>query len=57
LKLIKGEWWLSPTRMTTDTNGKFVFNGFLGEYELSIGHQIYTFSVQEKGEASISIHL
>jgi endo-1,4-beta-xylanase len=57
LKLIKGEWWLSPTRMTTDADGKFVFNGFLGEYELSIGHQKYSFSVQEKGEASISITL
>jgi endo-1,4-beta-xylanase len=57
LKLIKGEWWLSPTRMTTDANGKFVFNGFLGEYELSTEHQRCTFSVQEKGEASISINL
>jgi endo-1,4-beta-xylanase len=57
LKLIKGEWWLSPTRMTTDANGKFVFTGFLGEYELSMGHQKYTFSVQEKGEASIPITL
>ena len=57
LKLIKGEWWLSSTRIMTDANGKFVFNGFLGEYELSSGHQKYTFSVQENGEASISITL
>ena len=55
LKLIKGEWWLSSTRLMTDANGKFVFNGFQGEYELSIGHQKYTFSVQVNGEASISI--
>jgi endo-1,4-beta-xylanase len=57
LKLIKGEWWLSPTRVTTDSNGKFIFTGFLGEYELSMGRQKYTFSVQEKGEAAISISL
>jgi GH35 family endo-1,4-beta-xylanase len=57
LKLIKGEWWLSPTRVTTDVEGKFVFNGFLGEYELSNGHQKSTFLVQEKGEVSISISL
>ena len=57
LKLIKGEWWLSPIRKTTDTSGKFVFNGFLGEYELSLDHQKYTFSVQKKGENSISIIL
>ncbi len=57
LNLIKGEWWLSPTRMVTDANGKFFCKGFLGEYELSIGHQKCTFSVPEKGEASISISL
>jgi endo-1,4-beta-xylanase len=56
LKLIKGEWWLSPTRLTTDANGMFSFNGFLGDYELSIERQITEFSVQEKGETSISIH-
>jgi len=56
-KLIKGDWWFSPTRMTTDTSGEFVFNGFLGEYELSLDHQKYTFSVQEKGETAISIIL
>jgi endo-1,4-beta-xylanase len=56
-KLIKGEWWLSPTRMKTDASGKSVFNGFLGEYELLLEHQKFTFSVQEKGETSISIIL
>jgi endo-1,4-beta-xylanase len=57
LKLIKGEWWLSPTRMRTDANGMLVFNGFLGEYEISTWHQKQTFSVREKGEVSISIPL
>jgi endo-1,4-beta-xylanase len=57
LKLIKGEWWLSPTRMITDADGKFIFKGFLGEYELSLGHQKSTFLVPEKGEVSISISL
>ena len=56
-KLIRGEWWLSPTRIITDASGKFVFNGFLGEYELSLDHQKYNLSVQEKGETSISISL
>jgi endo-1,4-beta-xylanase len=57
LKLIKGDWWLSPTRMTTDASGKFAFTGFLGEYKLSLDQQKYTFSVQEKGETAISILL
>ncbi|MFL7892494.1 MAG: endo-1,4-beta-xylanase [Anaerolineales bacterium] len=56
-KLIKGEWWLSPTRKSTDTSGEFAFNGFPGEYELSLDDQKYTFFVQEKGDVSISIIL
>jgi endo-1,4-beta-xylanase len=55
LKLIKGKWWLSPTRMMTDVDGRLSFTGFMGEYELSIGKQIYEFSVQEKDEALIHI--
>jgi len=57
LKLIKGEWWLPPTKVTTNADGQFIFNGFLGGYELSLGHQKATFSVKEKGESSISISL
>jgi endo-1,4-beta-xylanase len=57
LKLVKGEWWLSPTQMTTNTCGIFNFTGFPGEYELSIDHHKATFFVQEKGDVSISIDL
>ena len=55
LKLIKGEWWLVPTKMTTDANGQFSFTGFLGEYELSLDNQRATFSVTEKGESQVSV--
>ena len=57
LKLIKGEWWLSPTRMMTDGDGRLRFIGFLGEYEISIGKQIYEFSVQKRDEALIHISI
>ena len=33
--LIKGDWWLPPTRMTTDATGRLRFGGFLGEYEVA----------------------
>ena len=55
LKLIKGEWWLAPTKMTTDSNGQFSFTGFLGEYTVSLGKQGVAFSVLEKGEAQVSV--
>ncbi len=57
LKLIKGEWWLLPTKFITDANGQFTFNGFLGEYELSISDQKTIFSLREKGDVSISIDI
>ena len=57
LKLIKGEWWLSPTKFTTDASGQFTFNGFLGDYELSIDDQKTIFSLGEKGDVSISVDI
>ncbi len=33
--LIKGEWWLPPTKLVTDGEGNVRFTGFLGEYEIS----------------------
>lgn len=57
VKLVKGEWWLPPTRMTTDANGQLTFTGFLGQYEVSLEKQSAQFSLNEKGEAQASINL
>jgi endo-1,4-beta-xylanase len=57
LKLVKGEWWLPPTSMTTDAVGQFMFDGFLGEYELSLGNQKAAFSLDVKGKAEIFVDL
>jgi endo-1,4-beta-xylanase len=57
LKLVKGEWWLPSTKFITDANGQITFNGFLGEYELSIGDQKTNFSLREKGDGLISVHI
>jgi endo-1,4-beta-xylanase len=57
LKLIKGEWWLAPTKMTTDAHGQFSFMGFLGEYELSLGKRKTTFALTQKGESLIAISI
>ena len=31
-RLVKGEWWLSPTTVRTDTAGRFTLDAFLGDY-------------------------
>jgi endo-1,4-beta-xylanase len=33
-RLIKGEWWLAPTDLRTDTAGRVRFSGFPGTYEV-----------------------
>jgi endo-1,4-beta-xylanase len=55
LKLIKGEWWLSPTHLTTDERGQLEFSGFLGNYELALGTDKVTFSLTDPGEMAIPV--
>ena len=55
LKLVKGDWWLPPTRMTTDERGQFTFTGFLGKYDLTLGKETAQFSLMDAGEALISV--
>jgi endo-1,4-beta-xylanase len=57
LQLVKGDWWLAPTRLTTDASGQFSFSGFLGDYEFTLGNQKIIFSLKEKGEVHVSINL
>jgi endo-1,4-beta-xylanase len=35
--LIKGEWWLPPTRLRTDAEGRIPVRGFFGDYRVSAG--------------------
>jgi GH35 family endo-1,4-beta-xylanase len=55
--LIKGEWWLAPTPMTTDAEGRIRFNGFLGDYEITSGDNKATFQLAQKGEATLEVRL
>ena len=36
-RLIKGDWWLAPTPMTTDAEGRLRFSGFLGRVRGLVG--------------------
>jgi len=57
LKLVKGEWWIHPTRLITDENGKIQFNGFLGDYELACNGKRGSFSLSKKDAMEIEVHL
>ena len=47
--LIKGDWWLPPTRMTTDATGRLRFGGFLGEYEVALAGRSATVQLDRPG--------
>ena len=57
LKLIKEEWWISPTRMSTDSNGKIQFTGYFGDYEMMYEGKQNGFSLSRENPPKIHIYL
>ncbi|HEX7498215.1 MAG TPA: endo-1,4-beta-xylanase [Candidatus Limnocylindrales bacterium] len=57
LGLVKGEWWLAPTPMTTDTAGRLRFNGFLGKYEMSSEAGSTSFQLDRIGPTEVEVRL
>jgi hypothetical protein len=43
--LIKGEWWLPPTELRTDAEGRVTVRGFFGDYTVSAGGRQASFTV------------
>jgi endo-1,4-beta-xylanase len=57
MKLVKGEWWTSPIKLSTDANGQVQFNGFLGDYELTCQGNKKTFALDSKGTVKAEVHV
>jgi endo-1,4-beta-xylanase len=55
--LVKGEWWLPPTRLTTDEAGKIQFTGFLGDYELTCEGKKTPLTLDKKGATALTLQL
>ena len=53
--LIKGEWWLAPTTLRTDAEGRVAVSGFLGDYRVSAGRASATFVLEAAGEVSAEV--
>ncbi|WP_374191705.1 endo-1,4-beta-xylanase [Herbiconiux sp. SYSU D00978] len=54
--LVKGEWWLAPTTLRTDEQGRISFSGFAGDYRVSRGAESAELSVR-KGDDERTITL
>lgn len=48
-ELVRGEWWLSPTRMRTDSEGALRVSGVLGDYRVTAGGRAAGFSIERPG--------
>ena len=57
LKLLKGEWWVSPTKLTTDNDGKIQFTGCFGNYEVRMEGNRRPFSINAGNTSGMEIHL
>ena len=57
MKLIRGEWWMSPTQLVTDSNGQIQISGFLGEYELTYRERQKSFAVTKDKTATVTVEV
>jgi GH35 family endo-1,4-beta-xylanase len=53
-KLIKGDWWTGPLKLTTDDSGHVKFRGFLGDYQLRAGQNVAAFRLDHPGQAVVT---
>ena len=50
--LIKGEWWLAPTTLRTDAEGRVPVRGFLGDYRVTASGATASFTLGTAGAVS-----
>jgi endo-1,4-beta-xylanase len=55
--LIKGEWWLAPTALRTDAEGRVPVRGFLGDYRVSAGGSTASFTLDAAGPVATEVTL
>jgi len=57
MKLIKGEWWIPPTKLTTDENGKIQYSGFYGEYKIVYGSKTGAFKIAKETPLATTVNM
>lgn len=56
-RLVKDEWWLAPTTLRTDADGRVAVRGWLGEYEVRAGDRTAVVTVEAPGRAEAEARL
>jgi endo-1,4-beta-xylanase len=55
-KLVKKEWWLAPTTVVTDADGRLSVTGFAGAYELRVGTTSTPFALHSHEQLTQIVH-
>ena len=50
-RLIKEEWWLAPTTLRTDDQGRVGVTGWAGDYEIEVAGRTHAFTIAPDGAA------
>lgn len=53
--LVRDEWWVAPTTMRTDRDGRVRVSGFLGDYRVSLADATATFVLDGAATASVTL--
>jgi len=56
-KLVREDWWLAPTTLVTDADGRVPVSGFLGDYAVTAGDRSATFALTTAGAGTVSARL
>jgi endo-1,4-beta-xylanase len=51
--LVKGEWWVAPTTLRTDADGRLAFRGFPGRYGVTVDGAEAEFVVDRPGDVAV----
>lgn len=56
-RLVKGEWWLAPTTVTADEDGRVVIDGFAGTYQVAVNGTRIEIDLGHSGETDGRLHV
>ena len=56
-QLVKEQWWVGATPLTTDADGRLRFTGWRGAYEVRVGEVATAFTVEGAGSAEVEVVL
>ena len=57
VKLVKGQWWTGPLKLTTDAAGEVSFHGYLGQYAIQSGGGRAEFGVARCGKELLTVSI